>query len=61
MYNLQLNIAIGLTVIAILTSLTVSLVQISAIREENAHQHAIYTRGHPGNPVGHQTAHRQSI
>jgi hypothetical protein len=34
MSNLQLYIAIGLPVIAVLTSLVVSLVQISAIREE---------------------------
>ena len=32
--NLQLYLAIGLPTIAVLTSLTVSLVQISAIREE---------------------------
>ena len=32
--NLQLYLAIGLPVIAVLASLTVSLVQISAIREE---------------------------
>jgi len=34
MSGLQLCIAIGLPVIAVLTSLVVSLVQISAIREE---------------------------
>lgn len=34
MTNLQLYLAIGLPVIAVLASLTVSLVQISAIREE---------------------------
>jgi hypothetical protein len=34
MSNLQLYIAIGLPVIAVLTSLVVSLVQISAIRED---------------------------
>jgi hypothetical protein len=34
MNNLQLYIAIGLPTIAVLASLTISLVQISAIREE---------------------------
>jgi hypothetical protein len=34
MSNLQLNIAVGLPTIAVLTSLVVSLVQISAIRQE---------------------------
>jgi hypothetical protein len=34
MTNLQLYIAVGLPTIAVLASLTVSLVQISAIREE---------------------------
>lgn len=34
MSNLQLYIAIGLPVIAVLASLTISLIQISAIREE---------------------------
>jgi hypothetical protein len=34
MTNLQLYIAIGLPTLAVLASLTVSLVQISAIREE---------------------------
>jgi hypothetical protein len=34
MSEMQLYIAIGLPVIAVLTSLTVSLVQISAIRED---------------------------
>jgi hypothetical protein len=34
MTNLQLYIAIGLPTIAVLASLTVSLVQISAIRED---------------------------
>jgi len=32
--NLQVNIAIGLPIVAVLTSLTISLVQISGIREE---------------------------
>jgi hypothetical protein len=34
MTNLQLYLAIGLPIIAVLTSLVVSLVQISAVREE---------------------------
>ena len=34
MNNVQLYIGIGLPVIAVLTSLTISLVQISAIRDE---------------------------
>lgn len=34
MSEMQLYIAIGLPVIAVLTSLTISLVQISAIRED---------------------------
>jgi hypothetical protein len=34
MSNMQLYIAIGLPVIAVLASMTVSLVQISAIRED---------------------------
>lgn len=34
MSNLQLYIAIGLPTIAVLASLTVSLIQISAIRED---------------------------
>jgi len=35
MTNAQLYLAIGLPVIAVITSLVVSLVQISAIREDN--------------------------
>jgi len=34
MSNLQLYIAVGLPVIAVLTSMVISLVQISALREE---------------------------